>query len=118
MCECLRIKRTQSYYLLRSAAKADNAYVTAEDVLAIVNYGRRNLPAFTAIPSAGELHTAEEISSGMGIRPHDLVLWTHRKRDPLPHIHLSNKTLRFLSAPVEEWLRRKFGTLSMSRASA
>lgn len=113
--ERLRLSRTASYRLVGSSRLS---LINSDDVLKLLNNARRGGQEVLAyIPS--DIRTADEIAAALhddgdfAITASMIKRWAHRTKNPPPHFHLNQKTLRFRLATFRDWLNA--GTRIRSR---
>lgn len=84
------------------------ARISSDHVWERVNAARRHLPCLDYIPhdlqTVGEL--AEEFAESE-ITAHEIVLWSKRLRNPLPHLRFNKQTRRFRRSDLEAWLNAR-----------
>ena len=106
VCDRLRLGLRQSYRLLPSCYEA---MISSDDVLALLNNGRRMIgEPFLNIPS--DIMTAEELASipelaNSGVTARKILAWTRREKKIPPHIYANSHTIRFSRQHFIDWLQ-------------
>lgn len=99
VCEKLALSRWQSYAMFPATR---TGMIREADVLQFVNVGRsKNQPSFAHVPA---LVTADDLSELTGVPVRKLMLWTRRKRNPIPHVKFNSHVVRFHETEASEWL--------------
>lgn len=88
--------------------------ISSDRVVEMLNRVRQNLaviPAAEGVPS--DLLTAEELAAlpelaESSIAAHEILAWSRRKRDPIPHYRLNSHTRRYPRKAALAWMERKF----------
>ena len=103
----LAISLQQSYRIVGQGHYG--ARISSAWVVELLNKSRRGFPPdfiLRGIPS--DLMTEKETADAFAeshVTTHDLLNWTNRKRNPLPHFRLNSHARRFRREDVERWLR-------------
>lgn len=102
----LRLSVCQSYRIVGRSSNAYGARIQSDYIVELLNRSRcGHQPALTDLPS--DIVTAEEMAEELKesqVSATDLIRWTNRRRNPLPHYRLNKHTRRFRRAEVIEWL--------------
>ena len=91
------------------------ARISSDHVLERVNSARRHLPYLDYIPH--DLKTAEELAVEFAeseITAHEIVLWSKRLRNPLPHFRFNKQARRFRRSDLEAWLNARCAKIHYS----
>ena len=109
--ERLRLKGATSYRIVSSSGYGNR--INSDRILAFLNSPavRRGVPETDFLPC--DLMTAEEFAASpelaeSAITPHDLLVWSKRKRDPIPHYRINWHSRRYPRKACLEWMERKF----------
>ncbi len=108
--ERLRLTVPTSYRILGDA-RHYGARISSDWVVELLNRARRGYAAGDAlrgIPS--DLLTGEELASEMAeshITAHDLLNWSSRKKNIVPHFRLTSHTRLYRREDVERWLETR-----------
>ena len=102
----LAISLQQSYRIVGQGHYG--ARISSAWVVELLNRARRGFPGdfvLRGIPSdlMTERETAEAFAES-GVTTRDLVNWSNRRRNPLPHFRLNSHTRRFRREDVECWM--------------
>lgn len=103
----LRLSVCQSYRIVGRSANAYGARIRSDYIVELLNRARcGNQSVVTDLPN--DIVTADEMAAELSeseITAADLIRWTNRRRNPLPHYRLNKHTRRFRRANVLEWLK-------------
>lgn len=103
VCGKLSISRWQSHIMF----PANGLHMVKEkDVLEKVNAASKALAPFSMVP---DLITTDDLEKLTGIPASKFLLWSKRKRKPVPHVRFNSHTLRFSRAETLAWLREVGG---------
>lgn len=99
VCAKLAISRWQSYNLFPATP---TGMVREADVLRTVNGVARGFAEpFAHMP---ELVSAQTVEAETGVPSRKLLLWTRRKRRPMPHVRINSHVIRFHRKEALAWL--------------
>ena len=99
VCDALALSRWQSYQFFPASK---TGFINEDSVLKLVNSRLKGLPhSFTFLP---QLVSPEALSEATGAPVRKIKLWTHRKRQPIPHVHFNPHVLRFPLDAATAWL--------------